>query len=221
MTPSMAPSNDAFLSYTRFDDKYEAPSPDAFLSYTRADDEYMDGWISDFRKNLERAVRVVSGQPFRIFQDIDGIGLGEHWPTRLDDVIKQATFFLPMLTPSFFQSPACRTELERFMKLEEITGRADLILPVYIITSDILEKKDLRSEDHLANAIRQRQYYDLRDLAFHPNSEKRVKISIMKIARQIEEARKRKMFSDAISKYPSLSKESSNKKSAKKLSGGE
>ena len=56
--------------------------PDAFLSYTRFDDD--DSEISTFRERLSNAVRKLSGEPFDIFQDIDGIGVGEPWSDKLE-----------------------------------------------------------------------------------------------------------------------------------------
>ena len=38
---------------------------------------------------------------------------------------------IPILTPSYFNSPACRNELEAFLNLERRSGRQDRILPLY------------------------------------------------------------------------------------------
>ena len=56
------------------------PEPQAFLSYTRKDDEFFGGYITAFRKMLENAVQVVTGdRSFRVFQDIEGVVIGENW----------------------------------------------------------------------------------------------------------------------------------------------
>ncbi|MGI9492523.1 MAG: toll/interleukin-1 receptor domain-containing protein, partial [Geminicoccaceae bacterium] len=86
--------------------------PDAFLSYTRFDDRR--GRISDFRTWLSDAVEEVSGKPFEIFQDVDdesGIALGKKWQHELDRMLDEVRFFIPILTPKFFASKACRDEL--------------------------------------------------------------------------------------------------------------
>jgi hypothetical protein len=41
--------------------------PDAFLSYTRFDDRRERGKISQFRQELEDEVRAVTGEAFEIF----------------------------------------------------------------------------------------------------------------------------------------------------------
>jgi hypothetical protein len=64
--------------------------PDAFLSYTLFDDQHDGGGISQFRERLASAVRAVTGEPFEIFQDVDGTGIGEHWPGKLDQMLREA-----------------------------------------------------------------------------------------------------------------------------------
>lgn len=165
--------------------------PDAFLSYTRNDDEYTGGQITMFRQHLELAVQAVTGKPFVIFQDVDGIGLGEHWQDKLDLMINQAQFFLPMITPSFFESRPCRAELEHFLKAERQAGRNDLILPIYCLDTDVLEDEAQRANDPLAQLIHERQGHDWRGMIFQPFETPDVKISLQRLARKIREASKR------------------------------
>lgn len=141
--------------------------PDAFLSYTRFDDE--DGEIFAFRERLSRTVRQVSGEPFVIFQDVDdetGIALGERWKDKLDEMLDQARFFIPILTPSFFLSEPCRQELRTFLDLEQKVGRRDLVLPIYWITCPVLDEGHLKARDELAREIHERQRWDWRELIF-------------------------------------------------------
>ena len=97
--------------------------PDAFLSYTRFDDRHDGGKISEFRLRLADAVRAVTGAPFEIFQDVDDIDIGEHWSETLDEMLLSVRFFIPILTPSYFESEACRVELQKFLRAEERAGR--------------------------------------------------------------------------------------------------
>ena len=76
--------------------------PLAFLSYTRKDDEFFGRYITAFRKALENAVHVVSGdERFRVFQDVEGIVIGEKWQKKLAEAINQSSVFVPMLSPLF------------------------------------------------------------------------------------------------------------------------
>ena len=129
--------------------------PDAFLSYTRFDDD--DSEISTFRERLSNAVRKLSGEPFDIFQDIDGIGVGEPWSDKLEQILDQARFFIPIITPNYFKSEACRRELHKFLDAEKKAGRNDLIIPIYYIQTDVLEDKVQREGDDLAKVLHGRQ----------------------------------------------------------------
>ena len=168
-----------------------APTPDAFLSYTRFDDRR--GRISAFRALLGEAVEEVSGQAFEIFQDVDdenGIALGKTWRDELDRMLDQARFFIPILTPKFFKSPICRDELERFLDLEAKSGRDDLILPIYWIDCPVLEEASLLARDDLAQAINARQRWDWRTLRFETWESLAVQREFADLGRQIERARR-------------------------------
>src|SRR4051794_39951828 len=105
--------------------------PQVFLSYTRLDDEAHDGGITALRAALQVQVRAVTGdRTFEIFQDIEGIAFGQHWPTALDEALAAARFLVPVLSPAFFRSDPCRDELAKFLAHEQAAGRRDLILPL-------------------------------------------------------------------------------------------
>ena len=138
------------------------------MSYTRFDDRHDGGAISEFCGRLASAVRAVTGVPFQIFQDVEGIGVGEHWPGRLDQMLDEARFFIPIVTPSYFTSEPCREELEKFLRAEAERERYDLVLPIYYIECDVLEDAALRADDPLASTIYERQRQDWRELRFEP-----------------------------------------------------
>jgi formylglycine-generating enzyme required for sulfatase activity len=163
--------------------------PDAFLSYTRFDDQHDGGAISEFRLRLANAVRAVTGEPFIIFQDVDGTGLGEYWPGKLDKMLNQARFFIPILTPSYFRSERCREELQKFADYERKAGRNNLIFPIYWRTCRVLEDESLCSCDLLAQLIAGRQGCDWRVLRDRPFRTKEVKLKLESLAKQIDETR--------------------------------
>ncbi len=90
-----------------------AEPPDAFLSYTRFDDRTARS--AQFRQWLSDIVREASGEPFEIFP-----GRRRHRPRgalagKLDEILDHARFFIPIMTPIYFKSEACRNELEKFL----------------------------------------------------------------------------------------------------------
>jgi TIR domain len=163
--------------------------PDAFLSYTRFDDRRERGKISQFRQELEDEVRAVTGEAFKIFQDSDDIDVGERWSDKLDQILDMARFFIPILTPSYFNSPACRDELAKFLEAEERAGRRDLILPIYYIQCAVLENQELRKTDNLATIIYQRQRWDWRDLRHSDFRPRKVRLQLQRLAEAIAIAR--------------------------------
>src|SRR4051795_13345640 len=97
-----------------------AAAPHAFLSYTRLDDDFHGRAVTALRRQLELGVRVVTGdRTFTIFQDVEGIAFGEHWPSSLDEALASARFLIPVLSPSFFTSEPCRNELAKFLAHEQ------------------------------------------------------------------------------------------------------
>ena len=148
-----------------------------------------------FRTRLSYTVRRVSGEPFVIFQDVDdekGIALGQKWKGVLNEMLDQARFFIPVLTPSFFNSKNCRDELETFLELEQRAGRDDLVLPIYYIECPVLEEPELLADDPLALAINGRQRWDWRELIFEPLTSKEAQKALHALAKQIARARRQR-----------------------------
>ncbi len=161
----------------------------AFLSYTHADDDYLDGGITWLGRELQRAMRAITGTPFEIFQDVDAIAFGDHWPSRIEDALERARFLIPILTPSYFASPNCRAEAAAFLDLEKRAGRRDLVLPIYLIEAEVLEDAERRAGDAVVDAFFKRQYADWRDTAFDLRNAAHVKQRVFDLARQIKAAR--------------------------------
>jgi hypothetical protein len=140
--------------------------PIAFLSYVRSDDDHDDGRITAFRKRLEGEVRMQTGKPFAIFQDRNDIAWGQHWEERINSSLSDVTFLIPILTPSFFQSPACRSEFQTFFLKEQMLGVNRLILPLYYVACDQLGDGYLPGSDDIAETLRSRNWTDWRQFRF-------------------------------------------------------
>lgn len=168
------------------------PGALGFLSYTRMDDQFFGGYITAFRKTLEAGVQVVTGdREFRLWQDVEGIVLGEQWEKKLSEVIGEASFFLPMLSPLYLTSPNCRAEFELFVAHERAKSRDDLILPIYLVDSPKLEKPEERERDPIAVEIAKRQRYDWRENAWLALEEAPARKAILALAQAIAAALQR------------------------------
>jgi CheY-like chemotaxis protein len=169
----------------------------AFLSYTRIDDEFFGGAITSLRRAIELGVQVITGdKKFKIFQDIDGIELGQKWRERLDEALSGARLLIPIITPLFFSSDACRDELKKFIRHEKDLGRNDLILPIYFVTTPSLENPDQEdTNDPLAQEIRtlaleinSRQRRDWRPNADLPINNPDVRREVLSLSEEIARA---------------------------------
>ena len=160
--------------------------PAAFMSYVQSDDKY--GHLTQFRERLSDEVRVHIGVEFPIFQDRKDILWGQNWKERIEESIDEVTFLIPIITPSFFNSSACRDELERFLEREKKLGRNDLVLPVYYVDCPLLNDEVKRAGDELAHVIATRQYADWRELRFEPFTFPQVGKTLAQLAVQIRDA---------------------------------
>lgn len=135
--------------------------PVAFFSYVRSDDQHDFGKISGFRERLEGEIRMQTGQVFEIFQDRNDIRWGDEWAARLDSAISDATFLIPIVSPSYFESRACKDEFEKFLNREKTLGSSNLIFPVYYVTCDKIDDED-DSQDEIVRVIKSRNWLDWR-----------------------------------------------------------
>ncbi len=160
--------------------------PAAFLSYVHTDDKY--GHISIFHQRLSDEVQVHTGEEFPIFLDRNDIKWGQNWKERIEESVNEVTFLIPIITPSFFNSPACRNELQKFLEREKKLKREDLILPVYYVGCPLLDDEEKRRHDELAELIAGRQHADWRELRLEPFTNPRVPKTLAQLAIQIREA---------------------------------
>ncbi len=165
--------------------------PIAFMSYVRFEDEHADGRLTEFRERLSAEVRVQTGEEFIIFQDRNDIKWGQYWKDRIEESLDKVTFLIPMITPSFFNSPPCRSELEKFLEREKKLRRKDLILPVYYVDCPLLNDEAKRASDDLAEVVAGRQYADWRHLRFEPFASPEVGKRLAELGVQVREALER------------------------------
>ena len=174
--------------------KRRKPKPAAFMSYVHSDDNH--GRLTQFREDLSAEVQRQIGEEFLIFQDRKDIQWGENWKKRIKESLDDGTFLIPIITSSFFNSPACRRELERFLEREKELKRDDLVLPIYYVDCPLLNDEEKRAGDELAQAIADHQYADWRDLRFEPFTSPQVGKTLAQLAVQIRDALDRVQVSE-------------------------
>ena len=160
--------------------------PLGFMSYVHLDDEHENGRITQLRERLSAEVRLQTGDEFPIFQDRSDIRWGENWQRRIENSLDSTSFLVPIVTPGFFSSEACRAEVLRFLEREKELRRDDLILPIYYAECPVLSDEDSTKNDPVATAIAAHQYMDWRDLRFEPFASPSVGRAIAAMAAQIK-----------------------------------
>jgi hypothetical protein len=152
--------------------------PVAFLSYTRFDDEQANGKLAELRTRLEGELCAQLGKPFTIFQEAIDVEWGAQWQQRLLTSIDETIFFIPLITPSYFESAARKSELSTFLQREQTLLYEELVLPVYWIFTN-------RFNDELARTVMSRNYVDLRQLRLVPIGNPAIDKAIAEIASRL------------------------------------
>lgn len=157
----------------------------AFMSYATFNDEQDRGFLTKLCKQLNGAMKTVAGVEAHIFQDRANIAWGENWKNRILQSLDEALFLIPIVSPSFFQSDWCKTELDWFIEREQQMGRRDLILPVYYINYDPINDRNHPAADRWTHAIVDHQYADWRELRFKTFRNTTVRKALEEMSRRI------------------------------------
>jgi hypothetical protein len=168
--------------------KRPSKNPAAFLSYAHLDEDAESGRIGLIARLLEGRVSLQIGQPFRIFIDRNDIGWGDRWPQTIDKALDQSLFLIPILTPAYFNSSSCKKEYLHFLAREQTLARTNLILPIYYVEADELERARWTSKKTWIANIAVRQYFDWRSLRLNALDSAPIVQAIENMALQIRKA---------------------------------
>src|SRR4051812_44638633 len=104
-----------------------------FWSYVHDDDHGEQGRVLDLATDLQTEFAAITAGSLQLFIDRTSLEWGADWRARINEAIAQAAFLIPVITPRYFISQACRDEILAFAAAAEAAGVADLVLPVYWI----------------------------------------------------------------------------------------
>lgn len=105
-------------------------SYEVFISYRQdssAASFAKNQFLKAFRSALWDALAAESLPP--VFLDVAEIHVGDQWPVRLQNGIKESRVMIALLTPSYFRSEWCMSEFASFEAREKQKG-VQLIVPV-------------------------------------------------------------------------------------------
>jgi hypothetical protein len=112
----------------------------AFLSYAHADNDRENGRILRLADHIRSEFELLTGSTIEIFTDSAEILWGQDFRRRLDEALQETTFFIPVLTPTYFMREECRKEMNRFVASAAALGLDELLLSLrYIPVPDLRE----------------------------------------------------------------------------------
>jgi hypothetical protein len=158
----------------------------AFLSYAHLDDAGSEPELSIFHDKLQSELRVHTGFPVHIFYDKKSISWGKRWADFIDHSLERVAFLIPILTPSYFQSAACKEEYVKFSQSEKSKGRRDLIRPIYYVKCRELVAG--ANSDPIVKDILSRQYKDWRNLRNKPADSTDVLLKYAELASEMADS---------------------------------
>ena len=102
--------------------------PVAFLSFVSSDFQHEEGRIAQFRERLTDEVSMHTGKEMSIFQDRDDALWKQAWEEHVEQAQSgedsgAPAFLIAFITPRFFRSDQCRSEMQEFLELERRLNR--------------------------------------------------------------------------------------------------
>lgn len=160
-----------------------------FWSYVHKDDDAEGGRIAQLARDLVNQFEMLSGQSLRLFLDRDDIEWGNDWRAEVDGSISTTAFFIPVLTPRFFQSVECRHELNLFVRKASQLGLGELIMPILYVTSAAMDEEP-PSDDAVA-LIKPYQWVDWTSLRLEATDSSEYRRAVAKMAQRLVDANSR------------------------------
>lgn len=161
-----------------------------FWSYVHADNDSVGDAIVKLAKRVTGEFELLSGGRLRLFVDRD-LEWGDEWSKRIDRELQETTFFIPIITPRYFQSEECRRELVKFKSAADRFGVNELLLPLYYVTVPEMEEEE--PQDELMALVKSIQREDMREVRLaeewdstHRKLVNRLATRLLKISRETE-----------------------------------
>lgn len=161
-------------------------SNDGFWSYVHDDDDASFGKIVQLGRDLQRQYEMITGTSVELFLDRDSLEWGDAWESVIHSNLGTVAFFIPVVTPAYFKSAACRTELERFAEQTSREGLKGLLLPILWVPSRELDSET--STDPLVQIVKDRQWEDWTSLRHEERGSSEYSKTLEKMALRIQRA---------------------------------
>jgi len=177
-----------------------------FFSYTHADDESEHGRITRLAKDIVEEYKLISGDEVELFVDKENLEWGDQWRNKIEEYLASIAFFIPVITPRYFKSPECRSELQRAIGMSKF-GNKNCILPIIYVDFD--EPHGDSPSDELKKSVKSFQWERFDDTRLCNVDSERYRRQIAECVKRLVKVNKQ--VDDQISPLPILSEDCTNK----------
>jgi hypothetical protein len=157
-----------------------------FWSYVRDDDAAEGGRIVQLAHDIVAQFEMLTNESVDLFLDRDSLEWGAQWQQRIEGSLATVAFFVPILTPRYFLSAACRNELNTFARRASDLGVRELLLP--ILYMDVPGADAETPEDELVTLARSFQWVDWREHRWSNRGDGSYRRAVAELAQRLVEA---------------------------------
>lgn len=161
-------------------------SSEGFWSYVHSDDDAEGHRIVELARDIAAQFEMITDEPIRLFLDKNDLEWGVDWDKKIHTSIANVAFFIPVLTPRYFSSASCRTELSSFARVADKLGVKQLLLPLLYVDVPALHVEE--PTDPLVELVGTYQWIDWTELRFASRKSPRYRRAVADLARRLADA---------------------------------
>jgi hypothetical protein len=154
-----------------------------FWSYVHKDDSSDGGRIVRLAHDIVDQFEMITGEHIELFLDRDTITWGSNWRNVIYSNLESVAFFIPVLSPRYFQSQQCRRELQLFGRKAKELGVSDLIMPLLYVDIPSIHAED--PEDDAIALVQKFQWVDWMELRFSDPMSSDYRRKVFELAKRI------------------------------------
>lgn len=163
------------------------PQYGIFWSYAHHDNRHDQRRVVLLAELLESELRSQGVYNFPIWLDRVSIKWGDDWKQKILEGVRGSVFFIPVVSPAWYESQVCMEEIDTFMRNEHLIGGGDYILPIHYIDTTDLDPPHREAFPDVKPTIDARQWQCWRDFRFEDPDSPEVRKTLAGMAISIRE----------------------------------
>ncbi len=146
----------------------------------------MHGAVRRLAEHVKGEYELLSGGvELDLFFDSASLKWGDEWQARIRLALEETTFFIPIITPRYFDSDECRRELLSFWEKATELNLRSLILPLYF--ADVPAIEEGKWDDPAIKLVAERQREDWRNLRLLDETVQPYRVAVNRLAKRLLE----------------------------------